>query len=297
MVRSSGVAAHTLGRGFRDGRQRGSHARERHAARASRSRHHSRERGSHGSARPPAPIPDSRAPRGTRARRGGAPRARPAQGRVPCDARTRAAQSACAVADGFAAAEAIGRRPADRRTGQSHDGEAGGSSRSARRRPAGNLADHARHHRRAPRPDRARHTAARCARHDARHDRVGRPRAVREHTERADRDRRRFGAAHAGVREPAHERGQVHQPRRPNRAERAASRRARRGACPRQRDRHPAEAPRLCFRDVHAGRSLESPLPGRARHRAHVGPQPRRDARRPDHGARAKAPARAASSW
>ena len=53
----------------------------------------------------------------------------------------------------------------------------------------------------------------------------------------------------------------------------------------------------VSFRHVHAGRSLEPPRPGRARHRADAGAQPGRDARRQIDGAQRTARAPAASSW
>ena len=111
----------------------GAHARQRHAARAAAARHDAAQRGPHGAARPRAPVPDSRPPRGARARRRGAARRRPAQGRVPRDARPRAAQSARAAAHGSAAAEAIGRRPAIPRAapGDARDGAAGHGTSSA----------------------------------------------------------------------------------------------------------------------------------------------------------------------
>ena len=86
-------------RRLRRGRRRGAIARQRDAARAPGARHHAAERRADRAARPRAAVPDPRAPRRSRARRRIAAAGRPAQGRVPGDARTRAAQSARAAPD------------------------------------------------------------------------------------------------------------------------------------------------------------------------------------------------------
>ena len=74
-------------------------ARQRDAARAAVRVRDAAERGAHRAARPRAPVSDSRAPRRARPRRGIAAARRSAQGRVPGDARPRAAQPAGAAAD------------------------------------------------------------------------------------------------------------------------------------------------------------------------------------------------------
>ena len=65
--------------------------------------------------------------------------------------------------------------------------------------------------------------------------------------------------------------------------------RPRRRLRPRQRHRHRGRAARVGVRDVHAGRSVEPPGAGRARHRPDAGPQPGRDARRHGRGAQRRA--------
>ena len=85
--------------------RRGADARQRHAARAAGAAGDAGERGADRAPRARAAVPDPRAPGRARPRRGVAAPRRPAQGRVPGHAGTRAAQSAGAAADRAAPAE------------------------------------------------------------------------------------------------------------------------------------------------------------------------------------------------
>ena len=165
------------------------------------------------------------------------------------------------------------------------DGATAQPPAAARRRSAGGVADHPRPRRGAPRADRSRLRDPFGDRHQPSSDRHGRPPADRRSPGRADCRLRRHRPAHPGLRQPAQQRGQVHQRRRPHPDRAPQGREPRRRFGARQRHRHCPRSTRVGVRDVHAGRSLQSPGAGRAGHRPDAGPQPGRDARRHRGGA------------
>ena len=165
-------------------------------------------------ARARAAVPDSRASRGARAGRGIAPARRPAQGRVPRHARPRAAQSAGAAADGAAAAAG------DRDAGPGRARVSAVMERQVKHlvRLVDDLLEVSRITRGMievqPRAARS-HGRSRAAVDTSRPDSTA---AGHELSVELPREPvvvvRRRRAAHPGVREPAHQRREVHQRRR-----------------------------------------------------------------------------------
>ena len=91
---------------------------------------------------------------------------------------------------------------------------------------------------------------------------------------------RRPGAAHPGVRQPAQQRREVQQARRPGRRGGAARRGLGDGERARLRHRDLGRHARSGLRAVHPGHHRARPRAGRSRHRAVARPSSRRDARR-----------------
>ena len=194
-----------------------------------------------------------------RATEAGAARRRSAQGRVPRDARPRAAQPARAAPDRPRAAEACRASTMPRALQACAVME-----RQVNHlvRLVDDLLEVSRITRGmidvqqgAGRPDAIVRAADRDQPAAARRRRTP---ADRRSPGRADRGRRRSGAADAGVRQPADQRRQVHEHRRDDRAHARAARAATaRGLRQRQRHRHPAGAAVVGLRHVHAGRSID----------------------------------------
>ena len=269
------------------------HARQRHAARAADARHDAPERGADGDSRALAPVPDPRPPRRAAEERAGLALGGSPQGRIPGDARARAAQPAGADFEQPRDHEAVrGVRQSAHAAGRRSDGAPDPSPQSPRRRSPRSVAHYARCHRGpqgTPRPDEHRQGGDRDQPAGARQPP---PRALGRARSGGHVRRRRSGAPHPGVRQPAQQRRQVHEPRRAHLDRDPA--RERRGGHQRegQRHRHRAQRAGAGVRHVHAGRSLDAAIAGRARHRPDAGAEPRRHARRQRRGAQRRPRAR-----
>ncbi len=156
MVRSSRARAHAPGRGFADRGAGAADARQRDARRAADSVFRAGERRAHRAARSRAAIPDAHPPPGARACGERAARRRPAQGRVPGDARARAAQSAGASVQRGGGAADVRLHRSDRTRRPRDAGAADPRAGAPGRRPARRRAHHARQGGAAPRAGRTR---------------------------------------------------------------------------------------------------------------------------------------------